>query len=150
LLKESGIILSFVVSTSSFSTSIKKETSLMKKLKYSNLWLLFVNIKARKGLKFVDLIDTDDAESMDSRKKYIGAWANLLIKADTINKAIDIAPLGLKELNFEIKFIDKIENLGSLLEYNEIKNDVIEEAEWLLKSGFIFKISDKLFPYEKQ
>jgi len=55
----------------------------------------------------------------------------------------------LDELNFEVIFIDKIENIGSLIEYKEISNDDVKsEADWLLKNNFVFKISDRLFPYK--
>lgn len=54
----------------------------------------------------------------------------------------------MDELNFEVTFIDKIENIGSLIEHKEISNDVKSEADWLLKNNFVFKISDRLFPYK--
>lgn len=54
----------------------------------------------------------------------------------------------MDELNFEVIFIDKIENIGSLIEYKEISNDIKSEADWLLKSNFVFKISDRLFLYK--
>ena len=116
----------------------------MKRNEYLSLWLLFVNIKAKQGHEFNNLI-TIESKSI---KKYKGAWANIIVKATTINEALDIAPLGLQELNFEIVFIEKVENFLSLVENNELKKEVIAEAEWLLKSNFVFKISDKIFPYE--
>ena len=116
----------------------------MKDKKYKNYWLTFVEIRAKEGFKFVDLIDFEDSTKEDI---YIGAWANVLIKAENVNEALKIVPMGLDELNFEIVFIDKIENIGSLIEYNEITDKVRAEVEWLAESGFVFKISDKLFPY---
>lgn len=117
----------------------------MKKKKYSNFWLAFVNLKAKDGLVFTDLIDFDGSPD---NIKYKGAWANIIVKSDSINEALDIVPLGLGELDFEVIFIDKIENIGSLIEYKEITDDVKAEVDWLAKSEFVFKISDKLFPYK--
>jgi len=117
----------------------------MKSNKYSNFWLVFANLKAKQGFVFNNLIDFGD--SPDS-VNYKGAWANIIIKSKNINDALEIVPLGLDELEFEIIFIDKIENIGSLIEYEEITDDVIKEVDWLSKSEFVFKISDKLFPYK--
>ena len=118
----------------------------MKENNYNNLWLAFVNLKAKKGFVFKDLIDFEDTEE---KINYKGAWANIIIKSKNIKEALDIIPLGLDELNFEVIFIDKIENIGSLIEYKEISNDDVKsEADWLLKSNFVFKISDRLFPYK--
>ena len=73
----------------------------MKNKDYKKLWLFFVHIKAKKGLKFNDLIDSEEyIES--SRKEYIGAWANIIVKSSTINDALKIVPRGLKELGFEL------------------------------------------------
>lgn len=115
----------------------------MKIEQYSKLWLVLVNIKAKEGFAFEDLIDFEDKP----KEKYLGAWANILVEAETINEALDITPRGLDEQNFQVEFISKIENLESLVEHQEISEDVIEEADWLLQSNFVFKISDKLFPY---
>lgn len=112
---------------------------------YTKLWLIFVNISPQQGMKFVDLVDLEQNESTED--EYIGAWANIIIKADTIQEAIEIVYEGLAEKNFVISFIDKIENLESLIEKNELKMDVLKEVNWLLKSNYVFKISDKLFPY---
>jgi|SRR5690625_522048 len=116
----------------------------MKKKKYSNFWLAFVNLKAKDGYVFSDLIDFDGSpDNID----YNGAWANIIVKTDNIKDALEIIPLGLEELDFEVVFIDKIENIGSLMEYKEVTDDVRAEVDWLSKSEFVFKISDKLFPY---
>lgn len=117
----------------------------MKRKKYSNFWLVFVKLKAKEGLVFTDLIDLDGSpNSVD----YKGAWANIIIKSENINEALEIVPLGLDELDFEVVFIDKIENIGSLIEQKEINDSVKLEVDWLLRSEYIFKISDKLFPYK--
>lgn len=115
------------------------------KKSFKNTWLAFVNIKAKNNFEFSNLIDFENEEL---RINYSGAWANIIIKADSINEAVEIIPLGLNELNFEVVFIDKIENIESLIEYDEMNEDVKSEVAWLLKSKFVFKISDKLFPYE--
>jgi hypothetical protein len=116
----------------------------MKRKKYNNFWLVFVNVEAKEGFSFADLIDFDGAPNGE---KYKGAWANVIVKAERINEALEIVPLGLDELDFDVVFIDKIENIGSLIEYKEIKEDVKAEVDWLLKSEYVFKISDKIFPY---
>ena len=113
--------------------------------KYRSFWLAFVNITAKKGLILSDLIDL---EGLPDNENYRGAWANIIVKAETISKAIEIIPLGLCELNFKIIFIDKVENIGSLINHNEINENVKKEVDWLLKSEYVFMISDKLFPYE--
>lgn len=112
---------------------------------YKNIWLVFVQIEPEEDYSFENLIDFD--EEVD--KKYNGAWANLIVKADTIYDALDIAPQGLKEKNFKVIFIDKIENVKSLVEYNEIDSKVIEEIDWLLTTNYVFMISDKIFPYSE-
>lgn len=117
----------------------------MSRKKYSDCWLVFVNLKARDGYIFNDLIDLSDSTS---DMNYKGAWANIIVKADTINEALEIVPLGLEELDFEIVFIDKVENIASLVEYKEVSDDVLLEVDWLLRSKYVFKISDKLFPYK--
>lgn len=108
---------------------------------YRNVWLAFIDIQSFEGLKFQDLIDFDDEVPED----YIGAWTNVLVVTDRINEVPDIIEKGLTELNFSLKFIDKIENVASLIEYDEIDENVVEEIDWLLSTEFIFKISDKIF-----
>ncbi|PIQ47636.1 MAG: hypothetical protein COW03_14310 [Cytophagales bacterium CG12_big_fil_rev_8_21_14_0_65_40_12] len=112
---------------------------------YRKIWLAFVQIKAEHGYSFNELIDLEIEKSKE--QEYIGAWANLLIKADSINDALKFISLGLNERNFETVFIDKIENLSSLVEYSEIDEKVIKEANWLIDSSYVFIISDKVFPY---
>lgn len=110
---------------------------------YTAVWLVFVNIKPLDGFKFHELI-----EAKRKNENYVGAWANILVRADNIHKALEIVPAGLKELSFEIVFIDKIENFKSLVDYKEVAPEVIEEADWLLCTPYVFKISDRIFPYE--
>ena len=112
---------------------------------YERVWLAFVNIGAMNDYTFNDLID---AGSTNEDSQYIGAWANILLVADDIHTALGILPKGLQELNFEVIFIDKIENLETPIENNEVNQGLIEEVNWLLESKFVFKISDRIFPYE--
>lgn len=112
---------------------------------YKNYWLVFVDIKAKEGFEFVNLIDSENSGKNDNFK---GAWSNIIVKSKNIKDALDIVHLGLDELNFEVVFADKIENIGSLIEYNEINDNVRVEVDWLAESEFVFKISEKLFPYE--
>jgi hypothetical protein len=111
--------------------------------KHFNTWLSFVNIGPKRGSKFNDLIEIDSTDESE----YIGAWANLLIKSDRINEVPSIIEKGLNELDMGVIFIDKIENVDSLIEYDELEASVIEEANWLVNSEYVFKISDRIFPY---
>lgn len=111
--------------------------------KYNKIWLAFVDIQALDGKKFNDLIEIEN----ETFEEYAGAWGNILIQCELINEVPSIVEAGLKELGMRVRFIDKIENIGSLIEYDEIDKDLIEEINWLLSSEYVFKISDKLFPY---
>ncbi|WP_312186881.1 hypothetical protein [Sphingobacterium sp.] len=110
---------------------------------YKTVWLALVEIEAKKGNKFHELLDFEG----EPNEQYIGAWGNILVKCDRINEVPDIIEKGLNELGMTILFIDKIENLESLKDVNGITEDVIEEVDLLLNSHYIFRISDKLFPY---
>ena len=113
--------------------------------KFKQIWVASVDIESVAGYDFMELIDCSDHDEV--LPKYIGAWANVIIQSATINEALNLLEIGLKEKNFRIKFIDKIENLYSLIEDNDINEDIIKEAEWLYSSQFKFMISDKLWPY---
>ena len=106
--------------------------------KYKNLWHIFVNIEAIEGYNFNDLIDTSDCDTTVS--KYIGAWTNILVKADTINEAIEIIPLGLKEKNFKVIFIERAVNLQSMADENDVDEEELEEADWLLSTSYRSKL----------
>src|SRR5690625_7130907 len=106
----------------------------MKIKKFCNFLLEFVNLKAKDEYVFSDLINFDGTpDNID----YNGAWANIIVKTDNIKDALEIIPLGLEELDFEVVFIDKIENIGSLMEYKEVTDDVRAEVDWLSKSEFV-------------
>lgn len=117
----------------------------MNKNKYINIWLILVDIKAMKGYGLDDL--TEKEEMKVSIKKLTAAWANILVKANNISEALQIIPLGLHEKGFEVLFIDKVENLKSLIENKELKDGLVEEADWLLKSKYVFKIFDPIYPH---
>ena len=108
--------------------------------KYKNLWHIFVSIEAIDGYNFNDLVDTSDCDTPVG--KYIGAWANILV-----NEAIEIIPLGLKEKNFKIVFIERAVNLQSMADENDVDEEELEEADWLLSTSYRFKIVDRLYPY---
>ena len=91
---------------------------------FKQLWVASVDIEAMPNYDFI-----------------------VIIQAPTIKEALFLIEIGLNEKNFKIRFIDKIENLYSLVEDNEINIDMIKEAEWLYKSQYSFMISDKLWPY---
>jgi hypothetical protein len=110
---------------------------------YKNVWLAFVQIEAQENYSFMDLIDSED----ENTSKYIGAWANVLVRAKDIYNAIKIISQGLEEKMFKVVFIDKIENVASLIEYKELDHQVVQEVDWLLSTDHVFMISDKLFPY---
>lgn len=112
---------------------------------YIQVWLVFADIQAIKGKNFNDLIDLGDDTT---GQVYSGAWANILIKCAKINDVVLLVERGLKEIGMQIKFIDKIENFSSLVEYDKVEEKVIEEVDWLLTTDYQFMISDKIFPYE--
>jgi hypothetical protein len=111
---------------------------------YQHIWLCLAKIKAKSGLSFSDLVDNEDNTDTQA---LVGAWANILIKAETISLAIEILPMGLAELDFDVDFIDKIENVAYLIENNLLNDLVIAEIKWLMESNFVFKISDKIFGF---
>ena len=113
---------------------------------YSKVWLAFVNINALDDTDFNSLINIEENDT----QVYIGAWANILLQAETIEIALNILTAGLKELGFGIRRISKIENLEDLVEQSALKDDILFEADWLLSSEFVFLISDAIFPYAEE
>lgn len=99
------------------------------KKKFKQLWIVSVAVEAFPGYEFNDLIDCSDCN--ETLPVYIGAWANVIIQSLTIHEGLSILECGLKEKKLKVKFIDKIENMYSLIENNELNVDVIKEAEWL-------------------
>ena len=53
------------------------------KQKYKQIWIVSVDIEAVSGYDFMELIDCSDCN--EALPKYIGAWANVIIKSATIN-----------------------------------------------------------------
>jgi hypothetical protein len=115
----------------------------MKRKAYLGLWVVFLHLGPGTGYRFNDLIEIEAGDT----KEYKGAWANVLVKGKTIQEALEILPLGLKELCFEIIFIDAVQNVFTLADSNELTNGVLDECDWLLKTKYKYMISDKLFPY---
>lgn len=117
------------------------------KKKFRKLWIALVDIKAAPGYVLNDLIDMSDCE--DQEEIYVGAWANVILKAKTVKEALDLIERGLAEKKFVVKFIDKIENIYFLIDNDALGAETIKEAEWLYSSQFRFMISDKLWTYLK-
>ncbi|HOY11787.1 MAG TPA: hypothetical protein PLY70_01550 [Saprospiraceae bacterium] len=117
----------------------------MRKEGFYSLWIVFLNIKPIKPHKFIDLIDIEHENN--DMPEFIGAWANIIIKADDIHEVLEILPAGLLEKNFEVVFVDKIENMNSLVEHENLNQMVLNEANWILDSEFVFMISDCIYPY---
>ncbi|MFA0964288.1 hypothetical protein AB9P05_20945 [Roseivirga sp. BDSF3-8] len=110
---------------------------------YKEFWISFVQIGPDQGYHFNDLIDLEQI----SNDTYVGAWANIITRAEKIENAIEIIYQGAKEKNMKVLFIDKIENIETLIEYEELETSVMAEIEWLLNSNYVFLISDPIFPY---
>lgn len=118
------------------------------KEKYKKTWLAFIQIVPKKGYKFSELIieSETDTEGGD----YIGAWANVIVKSDSIENALKIIHMGIAEKMFEVEFIDKIENIQSLLDEEALNSSIISEIDWLVSSEYLFMISDKIFSYTEE
>ena len=71
----------------------------------------------------------------------------MLVKANTISEVVNILNDGLKELQFEVEFIDKISNMASLVEENEVSQEIISDADSLIDSDYKYVFCDELWPY---
>ena len=111
---------------------------------YKEVWIAFVNINAEDGYSFSDLIDYEDK----NKEKISGAVAYIALKAPEIHGALDILCRGLQEYHFKIESIYEIRNAHHLFECNELSDNDKEEIRWLLKSKYVFKFIDKLWPYK--
>lgn len=118
---------------------MKKEIS----KKYSKAWIAFVNIVAEMGYSFPDLIDSEGGP----KENIIGAVAYIAIIAPDIYSALDILHRGLHELHFGVENIFEIRNVYHLCECDELSDNEKVEIDWLLKSKYVFKIIDRLWPY---
>lgn len=110
------------------------------KKKYRQLWRASVYIEAEKGFVFNELIGADPDEP-----DYIGASANIILHAENINKAAELIETGVAERDLRIKFIDRIENIYSLVRYDEIEEDLLKEAESLYSSKERFMICETIW-----
>jgi hypothetical protein len=110
---------------------------------YKDIWLLLIDVTVAKDTKFAELVDFEEEDVVE----YSGAWANVLVKAETAKLAFELAPKGLSEKGFIVKEIDTNENFGFLVEKDEVGEDVIAESDWLISSEYLFMLSGKLFPY---
>ena len=113
--------------------------------KYLKVRIAFVDINAEEDYNFLDLIDSEG----DTKEYYIGAVAYIAIIANDIYEALEILPKGLHELHFKIVSVFEVRNAHFLIEYDELSDNDKIEIDWLLKSKYIFKILDKLWPYVK-
>ena len=113
--------------------------------KYQNLWLAFVQIAAIDGYNFLDLVDFEEkpAENLS------GGFVWILVKAKTINETLDIIPRGLEEKHFKVVFVDQICYLQSMIEDNSINQEIIEEADWIIHTQYVFKICNGIWTYSK-
>lgn len=111
--------------------------------KYLNVWIAFVNINAEEGYNFPDLIDSEG----EPKENIIGAVAYIALIAPDIYGALDILHQGLHELHFRVETIFEIRNVYHLCECGELSDNEEIEVDWLLKSNYVFKIIDRLWPY---
>ena len=95
--------------------------------KYLNVWIAFVNINAEEGYNFPDLIDSEG----EPKENIIGAVAYIALIAPDIYGALDILH----------------RNVYHLCECGELSDNEEIEVDWLLKSNYVFKIIDRLWPY---
>lgn len=118
------------------------------KKEYEQIWYAYVDLEAEDGYEFNDLIDSEIYD--DPLATYIGAWANILVQAKTIKEAVDIIEMSLREKNLKIRFFDGIENLLSLVEADDVAEDMIKDADRLYSSGSRFMITGELFAYTEK
>jgi hypothetical protein len=114
---------------------------------YKKMWLAFVQVVPDEGYHFADLIDTEGAEA---EATYMGAWCNVLVKHEDIKQAIGIIEESLWDKHFVLAFIDKIENIESLVENEELNEDTLADIQQLCNSGQVFTISGSLYPYMEE
>ena len=68
----------------------------MTKIEFKQIWVASVDIEADSGYDFMNLIDCSDFNN-EALPNYIGAWANVIIQSATINEALSLLEIGLKE-----------------------------------------------------
>ena len=111
--------------------------------KYLKVWVAFVNLNAEEGYTFSDLLDFEGNPKEDC----IRAVAFIAIESNDLRGALEILTKGLHELHFCAEFIYEIRNVHHLIECDELSETDKEEIDWLIKSKYVFKILDKLWPY---
>ncbi|KOS08036.1 hypothetical protein AM493_19760 [Flavobacterium akiainvivens] len=111
---------------------------------YLPLWLITADIHAQDGLDFNELVETPQ-----DGDRYIGAWANILVEAADIEVALAVLNAGLAEKGFALKRIGRIENFDFLMDDEEVKPDMVYQAEWLLSSEYVLLICDPVYPYSE-
>lgn len=114
--------------------------------KFSAVWLFLVDIVPKKDKDFLSLVDGYNAD--DAKQNLDAAYANILVKASDQGRALYILEKGLEEKDFNIKEVSSVDNVRELVIYGNIEQRFFEEAEWLIKSNFLFKIIDPIYPYD--
>ena len=114
--------------------------------KYLKVWIAFVNINAEEGYSFLDLVDSEG----EPNENIIGAVAYIALIAPDIYGALDILHRGLHELHFRVETIFEIRNVYHLCECGELSENEEVEVDSLLKTKYVFKIIDRLWPYRNR
>lgn len=118
---------------------------------YQEAWLALVKIIPKSGCTMKEITDNEDIidknEIYIPIDDYVGAWANVIVKGETIETALELIPKAFAEKKFDVDFVDKIENIELLMEFEELNKSTQREINWLLDSNFKFKISGRIFPF---
>lgn len=113
--------------------------------RFKTLWIAHVDVEAAEGHDLYELLELED--SNNSLQEYIGAWIDVIVKADSIVEALDILEIGLEDMNYVIKFIDRIENMHSLIEHKNVDDGTVKDADMLLRNNGNFLIKDGVWTY---
>lgn len=113
-------------------------------MNYQNLWLAFVRVVPQAGTSFTHLLDE---EYTRNEENYLGAWANVIAHAADIPAAVEAIKKGLAEMNLVVEYIDSVQNVQSLVEHEEVQDNITEDADRLLKQKLSVVITDRLYPY---
>lgn len=97
--------------------------------KYQNIWIALVEIEAKNGYQFADLIDCERSQKFT---KFKGAFPNIIIKSSSFFEAVDILPRGLKEKHFNLISVESFDNVKPLIENGAINEKIVAEIDWLL------------------
>lgn len=113
--------------------------------RFKTLWIARVDVEAAEGHDLHELLELED--SNNSLQEYVGAWIDVIVKADSIVEALDILEIGLEDMNYVIKFIDRIENMHSLVEHRNVDDGTVKDADMLLSNNGNFLIKDGVWTY---